>query len=461
MAVDVRKFADELIERGETLAPRLNEFIPHSAEFLLERHPKQALFIGPLVTPIREAFYGGAAGGGKSEALLMAALQFADVPGYAAVIVRETYPMLSLEGGLIERSHQWLGRTDATWNQGLHRWSFPSGASLTFKHLTDSRAIRDYQGGEYQFIGVDEVTDFAEDQYRLLFSRLRAKRSIGVPLRVRCASNPTGPGKEWVHQRFVVAGSEAGRVFIPSRLEDNPELDIAEYERSLHELGSVEYERLRLGNWDAKDEGHMFKRAWFEIVSPADVPSDVNHVRYWDLAATETPEGRKAKKQGDPDWTVGLLLARSTAGIYYVDHVERFRRSPHVVEQRVRETAEEDTIAVPIRMEQEGGASGPTTVSHYRRNILDGFDFKGVRVHRKKEIRAAPVAARSEAGEVKLVRGPWIEAFLDEISVFPDGLHDDQVDALSGAFTFLAPKRAMGAGVRPQQESGRSYWLDR
>jgi predicted phage terminase large subunit-like protein len=460
VSLDVGQLAADLLERGETLQPRLNAYIPHSAGALVQNHPKQALFIGPIVTPIREAFYGGAAGGGKSEALLMAALQFVDVPRYAAVIVRQTYPMLSQPGGLLERSHEWLRATDARWNQGEHRWTFPSRATLTFKHLSDSQAIRDYQGGEYQFIGVDEVTDFSEEQYTLLFSRLRNPLSVAVPLRMRSASNPIGPGKPWVHARFILAGPESGRLFVSARLEDNPALDIAEYERSLVELGSVAYRQLRHGDWDVKEPGRMFKRAWFEIVAPEDVPADATHVRYWDLAASETPKGSAARKLNDPDFTCGLLLARSeSAGCYYVDDVERFRAGPHEVERRVAAIAAEDSAAVPVRMEQEGGASGKSLISHYRRNVLDGFDFRGVHPTGSKEVRAQPVAARAEAGEVKLVAGPWIDEFLSELASFPEGLHDDQVDALSGAFSALAGKPAVGR-FRPQGETAKSYWLD-
>ena len=464
---DLARLAKDLFDRGEDLVPRLNEFIPRDPDVLMKPldqggHPKQALFLGPLVTPIREVFYGGAAGGGKSDALLMAALQFVDVARYAAVIVRQTYPMLSQPGGLLERSQQWLRPTAARWNQGEHRWTFPSGATLTFKHLADSQAINDYQGGEYQFIGVDEVTDFSEDQYRFLFSRLRNPTTIAVPLRMRSASNPTGPGKAWAHARFVLAGPQSGRLFIPARLEDNPSLDIPEYERSLVELGAVMYRRLRFGDWAVKEEGRLFKRDWFEIVQPDEVPEDVKHVRYWDLAATETPKGSRARKLNDPDFTAGLLLARSRSeGCYYVDDVERFRAGPHEVERRIAKTAELDSRTVPVFMEQEGGASGKSLISHYRRNVLDGFTFRGVHPTGSKEVRAAPVAARAEAGEVKLVAGPWIEEFLDELTAFPDGLHDDQVDALSGAYGCLSDRRGgQAGGWQPGGDTGPSYWKD-
>src|SRR5215831_3681021 len=86
-----------------------------------------------------ESFFGGAAGGGKSEALLMAALQHVSAPGYAALIIRRDLPRLALAGGLIPRSHEWLAASGAAWNGTKRQWVFPqpSGppATLTFGYL--------------------------------------------------------------------------------------------------------------------------------------------------------------------------------------------------------------------------------------------------------------------------------------------------------------------------------------
>lgn len=445
--------AARLVAEGETLEPRLTPFIPHRP------HPRQAVFLSPPVTLIREVFFGGAAGGGKSDALLMAALQYVDVPGYASLLVRRTYRQLAQEGALMERSHEWLAGK-ARWSEQDHRWTFPSGATLTFGHMEHSQSHRDYQGAEFHFIGVDEVTDFPDAQYRFLFSRLRRTTDIDVPIRMRSSSNPIGPGKEWVQRRFVAEGArEQGRLFIPSRLEDNPSLDAAAYERSLRELGSVAYQQLRWGDWNVKPEGVMFKRAWFPVIGEHELPAGLRRARYWDLAATETPKGANARRMGDPDYTVGLLLGRDGAGTYYVEDVTRGRWSSAKVEAVIARVAEdEDGRGVPVRMEQEPGASGKALISHYRRNVLDGFDFRGVPSTGSKETRAQIVAARAEMGEVVLVEGPWVEAFLDEISEFPEGTHDDQVDALSGAFAALAGRRT--SAVAPTGSTGRSYWRE-
>jgi len=454
---DVReKIGQAIAAQGISILPRMSPYIPHIP------HAKQAAFLSPVVTQIPEVFFGGAAGGGKSDALLMAALQYADVPGYAAIIFRRTFTDLALQGAIMTRSHEWLDGSDARWNEREHRWAFPSGASLSFGYLQHYDEEKRYQSAEFQFIGFDEVTDFSEKAYRFMFSRLRRTVGVDAPLRMRSASNPVGPGKAWVEQRFLVSGKENGRLFIPSRLEDNPSLDLEEYEKALHQLEGMEYKQLRYGDWAVRTEGNLFKRAWFFTVGKEEIPTDAKRVRFWDLAATgETPAGTRAKKVRDADWTVGLRLARSSTGVYYIEDVVRVRESPLGVRAVVRETAELDGTDVAIRMEQEGGASGPTVVADYRRTVLDGFDFKGVHPNKKKEERANPIASRAEAGEVLLIRGPWIEAFLDEITEFPQGVHDDQVDALSGAYAALAKAGTTAKAVLPQGFTAGSHWIDR
>lgn len=175
-------------------------------------------------------------------------------------------------------------------------------------------------------------------------------------------------------------------------------------------------------------QGMMFKRQWFEIVE--EVPANLNKVRYWDLAATEVGKNK------DPDWTVGSLLGEKD-GIYYILDIRRMRGTPLEVERLVKQTVMVDGLGIPIYIEQEPGASGKGEIDHYRREVLKGFDFHEDLKASSKEIRARPVSASAEAGNVKFLRGNWNEDFLDEIESFPEGEHDDQVDAVSGAFEKL------------------------
>ncbi len=191
------------LDRLERLTtPRLTRYIAHRPT------PPQTAF---LLLECREAMYGGAAGGGKSDALLMAALQYVDVPDYAALLLRKSYSDLALPAALIPRAAEWLTATDAKWNGAEHVWRFPSGASLSFGYLDTEADKYRYQSAEYQFIGFDELTQFAESQYTYMFSRLRRLKGSSVPLRMRGASNPGGYGHEWVKQRFITRRCEGGR----------------------------------------------------------------------------------------------------------------------------------------------------------------------------------------------------------------------------------------------------------
>ena len=174
----------------------------------------------------------------------------------------------------------------------------------------------------------------------------------------------------------------------------------------------------------APREGGMFKRAWFEIVGAA--PANARRVRAWDFAGTE----------GDGDWTAGIRLSES-GGIYYVEHVVRFQGGPLDVERTVKSTAQADGPNVPVSMPQDPGQAGK---SQARRmvGLLAGHAARATPETGSKEVRAAALAAQAEAGNVKLIAGPWNEAFLDEVSMFPAGAHDDQVDAASRAFHALA-----------------------
>jgi predicted phage terminase large subunit-like protein len=387
-----------------------------------------------LLLNCREAMYGGAAGGGKSDALLMGALEYADTPGYNAILFRRTYVQLSLPEALMDRAMQWLGGSSAHWNAQKHMWTFPSGARLSFGNLERDMDKYIYQSAEFQYIGFDELTQFNESQYRYLFSRLRRLEHVDIPLRMRSATNPGGVGHDWVKRRFLIEGAKKGRVFIPARIEDNPSLDRVEYIETLQELDPITRRQLLRGDWTARHGGSKFKREWFQVVDQP--PAFGRSVRYWDMAATEPKQGE------DPDYTAGARL-KLYQGVYYVEDVVRSQASPRRVESLITQKARLDGADVSIYMEQEPGASGKTLIDHYARTVLVGYPFRADKPTGKKEIRLNPVSSAAEAGNLKLVNGPWIGDFLDEAEAFPLGSHDDQLDAVSGAFNQLArPKGA-------------------
>ena len=254
-----------------------------------EPSPKQKLFLNCSEL---EAFFGGAAGGGKSAALLMGALQYVHKPGYAALIIRKDLPRLALAGGLIPKSHEWLVGSDAQWNHARRQWRFPveegPPATLTFGYLARPLDKFRYASSEFQYIAFDELTDFCEDDYLFLFSRLRRVKSLRVPLRMRSASNPGGLGHLWVKQRFIEPDSQAAcsppgdgadcktialrptdpvmlknghRLYIPSRIADNPALDEEEYRQTLLHLPPLVRERLMNGDWTVQEAG-LLKAEW-------------------------------------------------------------------------------------------------------------------------------------------------------------------------------------------------------
>jgi predicted phage terminase large subunit-like protein len=384
-----------------------------------------------------EALFGGAAGGGKSSALLMSAMQYVDVPNYSAILFRRTYADLALPGALMDRFRSWsAGVEEIHWNANSYVATFPSGARISFGYLNNTNDYLRYKGSEFQFIGMDEVTEIRESDYRYMFSRLRRPASgplSQVPLRMRSASNPA---PNWVRQRFIVEGQSTGRIFVPSKLTDNPGIDADSYRQALQELDPVERRRLEEGDWWSTTLGSLFDRTSFEIIDHTEVPqvtSAARAVRFWDLAATEPHSGNM-----NPDWTVGTLMLFDQ-GIAYIMDVRKIRAKGDKVEQLIAQTAAEDGHMVAIRVEQEPGSSGKALIDQYARYVVPGYDLIGIRASGDKITRARPFAAASANGNVRLVRGPWITEWLDELASFPEASdHDDQVDSAVGAFTFLA-----------------------
>lgn len=412
-----------------------------------------------LASSVFELLFGGSAGGGKSEFLLMGPLRYVSQPSFNALLLRRTFK--ELESSLIARSWQYYPHLGARYSQQRHVWVFPSGAKIWFSHLEHDKDVHDHQSTEYQSIGFDELTTFTEFQYRYMISRLRGTH--GIPIELRASTNPE---PNWVKRRFAPwvdrgpdyrgirarsgevlwyvtnehDGSEKyvprgtpgalSRCFIRATLDDNPVLGLKDpgYRVRLGALDPVQRARLRDGDWAAVyAAGKMFKREWFRIVD--DVPKSATRVRWWDRAATE--EGDNA----DPDWTVGLLYARDREGVFYIEHVIRFRGSPGEVERKILETAEFDAARYPnvlLALPQDPGQAGKVEVHHYLGKLakycVQTFGETGSKI-----LRASPASAQAEHGNIRIVKGGWNETFFYELEQFPDGQFDDQVDALSGA----------------------------
>ena len=202
--------------------------------------PKQAAFMRRSED---EALYGGAAGGGKSDALVIEALRQVDIPHYRGLIVRKTFPQLS---ELIDKTMQYYKPVfpKAKYNASSHVWTFPSGAKIYFGSMFRTQDKYNYQGKAFDFIGVDELTHFTWEEYSYLMSRNRPT-GPGTVVYMRATANPGGIGHGWVKARFItpappgtrmvqlvdvkkpdgtVQQMRRTRVFIPSSIFDNPAL---------------------------------------------------------------------------------------------------------------------------------------------------------------------------------------------------------------------------------------------
>jgi hypothetical protein len=344
------------------LALAIPRYVPHRPE------PPQHAFLYLDELGFLEALYGGAAGGGKSDALLIGALRYVHVPRYAALLLRRTYPELTQADGLITRAEQWLEGTDATWNQQEHTWHFPSGARLQFGYLASQNDRLRYQGGAYQFIGFDELTQFRERDYRYLLSRLRrpavarGDEPLGrVPLRMRAATNPGGPGHDWVRRRFIewepdpldpedpehTREAFARRIFIPARLEDNPHLDQAAYRRSLAGLPRAEREQLLAGSWDVDTGDTVYPRqdvaAAIALGDELDRRSMIHDPRSIDHGSTiDPPAGPILFGIDWGEWTHGLIgYPLPHGGLYVTAGEELYATEPGVSTSRILSLADD------------------------------------------------------------------------------------------------------------------------
>jgi len=385
----------------------------------------------------------------------MGALTYVDIPGYAGLILRRRLTDLETPGGILDMAHQWFTGTDAVFNRDTHTYTFGSGARLMFGYLDTVNDHHRYQGSAFQYIAFDELTQFDEAQYLYLFSRLR-RTATGplreVPLRMRAATNPGGPGHNWVKARFIEPwqlfhsgqGPPPVKAFHPAVIVDNPHLDADSYETSLEQLDVVTRAQLKDGDWDISPTGGLFTPEWFQPTSRDQIPDNVKRVRFWDLAATAATKGR------DPDYTVGALLARDRATKQiYIEHIVRRRGTPFEIQTLIANTATHDRRSVTIGIEQEPGSAGKALIDTYKRNTLEGYTVKPVRPSGDKYTRAQPLASAAEAGIINIVTGPWNAPFLNEATLFPHSAHDDQIDAVVGAYTLLTARPDVDYSIKP------------
>ena len=236
-----------------------------------------------------DVLYGGAAGGGKSYAMLVDPLRYAHRAAHRALIIRRSMPELR---ELIDKSRELYPKAfpGCKYREVEKLWNFPSGAKIEFGFLERDADVYRYQGQAYSWIGFDEITHLpTEFSWNYLASRLRTTDSEIVPY-MRCTANPGGVGAHWVKNRYIlpsepdtsfVGKDGLTRKFIPARLEDNPFLAMdGRYEKMLKALPPTQRKQLLEGNWDV-NEGAAFTEFSLEnhVIPPFQIPIHWDRVK--------------------------------------------------------------------------------------------------------------------------------------------------------------------------------------
>lgn len=426
----------------------------------------QSLF---LASPADIAIYGGAAGGGKTYSLLLEPLRHLKNSLFRGVIFRRTSPQIRNLGGLWDESAKLYSRLNMTARETNLDWMAQSGWQLKFSHLEMEADKYNWQGSQMCFLGFDELTHFSESQFFYLLSRLRSMSGVRGYVRATC--NPDADSwlsnflswwinpesgypifersgqlrwfvriddelewantKEELKEKFGEDCAPKSVTFIAACIEDNQVLlqkDPA-YLSNLKALPLVEREKLLRGNWKIRAAaGTVFRSEWFNTVDKS--PQDGMTIRFWDRAATI------ANGRNDPDWTVGCKMRVCPSRRYWIEDIVRFRGSPAEVERKMLETAYRDGKETWIGLSQDPGQAGVVDVSYLARRLA-GFNVRITRETGSKVVRSLPLASLAESRNLILVRGQWNADFLKELEGFPDLSHDDQVDALAGAFSVI------------------------
>jgi phage terminase large subunit-like protein len=473
----------------EKLCPFIagNPFVPHWP------FPQQALFLGLHQNyrhqrGVFQCLYGGAAGGGKSDALLMGAAQYAwKHPDFSAIMFRRTHTDLAQPGALMDRAMEWWIPAGVRWDGSNKIFRFPNGAKVAMAYLSKPNDHHRYKSAEYQYTAWDELTDWnTATQHKYVgLSRVRRKAGSNVPLRTLSASNPGGPGHNWVKERFI--DDNAPCHYVPASIRNNPYIDQEDYIEQLMQLHPTIREQLLNGDWSARDQGDYFRREWFgPFLDPERdtwPDEDCIRVRWWDLAASE---------REDAAFTSGVRMAKHRSGVHAIEHVRSFRATPGKRDEWIIQQAKLDGFATTVGLEIEPGSGGVAQFLALEKQLKAiGFRVYGARPKAEltdtqgkllvrqpahptgKEGRAAPVASclqrgyfrRAEGPQeecgflssfygldegkdtihqrdgLRMFIGPWTQPYLDVVEGFPDGPTCDEVDATSGAWTFLQTQR--------------------
>lgn len=381
---------------------------------------------------------------------------YVDFPEYNAILFRKTYTDLSLPGALMDVSKEWLTNSPAKWNELKKVWIFPSGATLSFGYLDNTNAKYRYQGSQFHFIGLDEVSQIDEASYRYLFSRLRQERDSKIPMRMLSATNP--PQLEdgmWVYRRFVADATPIHsfdpqtkqeyvhyrerrdesddpsiptqtRAFVPALLADNPYIHQASYLNSMGRLDWVTREQLLYGEWLVRPEGGIFKQEWFKQWYDPTAPPEYDEMLIsCDLAFKDTSTA---------DYTVYQAWGRAKGLFYLIDQVRGKWTFPKAKSEFRKFCARHPGIHRKIIEDKAAGIS----MLQDLKDDVPGLMPYNPKTKSKME-RAQLISPLFEDRKIILPKHrSWVDDFVAEHIAFNGKTgHDDQVDACSQALLKL------------------------
>lgn len=423
---------------------------------------------------------GGSAGCGKSYAEILANLPWIHLPLFRSVFFRRELAQIEKPGSVWDESQRVYRDFSGEPTKRPFRWVFPSGAQIDFSGIELEDDKYKWQGSQIALLIFDELTHFTASQFWYMQSRNRSMCGIRPYTLATCNPDPdswvaeliswwidheTGlpiPERSGVLRYFtrvqdeivwgdspadvkaklpdhvkIAPGLVKSLTFIPGKLEENKILEKADpgYRGNLMGMTRVERARLLDGNWKVrKTAGSYFRRSDVHIV--ASEPIDIEAVtRRWDLAASEPTEGYP-----DPDWTCGVKLGRRKDGRFIVLHVELARKRANEVRELVKRVAEHDGRRCSVGVPQDPAQAGKDQAGSYMRDLA-GYTVYADKESGNKETRAEPCAAQWQHQNIDVLAGSWNEAFFAQLEAFPDSkVHDDAVDALSGAFANLTKR---------------------
>lgn len=440
--------------------------------------------------------YGGAAGGGKTFAILMDPLRYINVRGYRAVVFRHQYTQITASGGLWDESiSMYTGIAGAYPNKSpKYHWTFGDRATIYFDFLNRDDDVHKWQGSQITAIFFDELTHFSERQFFYMLSRNRS--TCGVKPYIRASCNPDSDS--WV-ARFITwwideetgypIKERSGKVrymarqdneivwgdtreemeakgyseediksvtFIASTLQDNKILleKDPSYLANLKALPIVEKERLLFGNWKIKPAAGLYYLRT-QVTMVEQLPNDVIlWARGWDLAATSEDE------KGDPAYTAGVLIGKRRNGRYIIADVVNRRLSAGDVRALIATVSASDKAKygrVIERLPQDPGQAGKEQAQSYIK-FLAGYLVKTIPESGSKEMRAEPLAAQWQAGNVDVLIADWNEMYFNQAESFPESKFKDMVDASSSAFNEIENGATYSAPPSNNTLGKNSYW---